>query len=139
MSDSSEPHGLQPTKLLCPWDFPGKSTGVGCHRLLRSCSRISNKYISILWLHTAHVPHVSHYNDAPLSASLVPSVWDGTFSAPSYLLQSLGLTLRDRERTGPTGVLSLAICITDCSERLVGWLLVTNRNVGSCELSWWSC
>ena len=24
-------HGLQPTRLLCPWDFPGKSTGVGCH------------------------------------------------------------------------------------------------------------
>ena len=30
-----DPHGLQPTRLLCPWDFPGKSTGVGCHCLLR--------------------------------------------------------------------------------------------------------
>ena len=30
MSDSLQPHGLQPTRLLCPWDFPGKSTGVGC-------------------------------------------------------------------------------------------------------------
>ena len=29
MSDSSRPHGLQPTRLLHPWDFPGKSTGVG--------------------------------------------------------------------------------------------------------------
>ena len=29
-SDSSWPHGLQPTRLLHPWDFPGKSTGVGC-------------------------------------------------------------------------------------------------------------
>ena len=35
MSNSSRPHGLQPTRLLCQWDFPGKSTGVGCHRLLR--------------------------------------------------------------------------------------------------------
>ena len=34
VSDSSRPHGLQPTRLLHPWDFPGKSTGVGCHRLL---------------------------------------------------------------------------------------------------------
>ena len=34
MSDSSRPHGLQPTRFLCPWDFPGKSTGVGCHYLL---------------------------------------------------------------------------------------------------------
>ena len=29
-------HGLQPSRLLCPWDFPGKSTGVGCHCLLQS-------------------------------------------------------------------------------------------------------
>ena len=35
MSDSSGPHGLQPSRLLCPWDFPGKSTGVGCHFLLQ--------------------------------------------------------------------------------------------------------
>ena len=32
VSDSSRPHGLQPTRLLRPWDFPGKSTGVGCNR-----------------------------------------------------------------------------------------------------------
>ena len=29
--DPQRPHGLQPTRLLRPWDFPGKSTGVGCH------------------------------------------------------------------------------------------------------------
>ena len=28
-------NGLQPTRLLSPWDFPGKSTGVGCHCLLQ--------------------------------------------------------------------------------------------------------
>ena len=26
---------LQPARLLCPWDFPGKNTGVGCHFLLQ--------------------------------------------------------------------------------------------------------
>ena len=35
VSDSLRPHGLQPTRLLRPWDFLGKSTGVGCHCLLR--------------------------------------------------------------------------------------------------------
>ena len=35
VSDSSKPHGLQPTRLLHLWDFPGKHTGVGCHCLLR--------------------------------------------------------------------------------------------------------
>ena len=34
VSDSLRPHGLQPTRLLHPWDFPGKSIGVGCHCLL---------------------------------------------------------------------------------------------------------
>ena len=34
MSNSQWPRGLQPTRLLHPWDFPGKSTGVGCHCLL---------------------------------------------------------------------------------------------------------
>ena len=36
MSNSVQPHGLQPTRILHPWDFPGKSTGVGCHCLLRA-------------------------------------------------------------------------------------------------------
>ena len=30
-----KPHGLQPTRLLHPWDSPGKNTGVGCHALLQ--------------------------------------------------------------------------------------------------------
>ena len=35
MSDSLQPDGLLPTRLLRPWDFPGKNTGVGCHFLLQ--------------------------------------------------------------------------------------------------------
>ena len=35
VSDSLQPHGLQPTRLLCPWDFPGSSPGVDCHFLLQ--------------------------------------------------------------------------------------------------------
>ena len=30
MSDSLQPQGLEPTRLLCPWDSPSKNTGVGC-------------------------------------------------------------------------------------------------------------
>ena len=30
VSDSLGPRGLGPTRLLCPWDFPGKHTGVAC-------------------------------------------------------------------------------------------------------------
>ena len=34
VSDPQWPHRLQPSRLLHPWDFPGRSTGVGCHCLL---------------------------------------------------------------------------------------------------------
>ena len=35
VSDSLWPRGLWLNRLLHPWDFPGKSTGVGCHFLLQ--------------------------------------------------------------------------------------------------------
>ena len=35
MSDSLSPHGLQPARLLCPWNSLGKNTRVGCHTLLQ--------------------------------------------------------------------------------------------------------
>ena len=35
MSNPLRPHGLQPTRLLCPWDSPGKNTGMGCHACLQ--------------------------------------------------------------------------------------------------------
>ena len=42
MSDSVQPHRWQPTRLLCPWDSPGKSTGVRCHFLLQ-CSKVKSE------------------------------------------------------------------------------------------------
>ena len=36
VSDPQRPHGLQPSRILRPWDFPGKITGVGSHCLLRA-------------------------------------------------------------------------------------------------------
>ena len=41
VSDPQQPHGLQPSRLLHPWDFPSKSTGVGCHCLLRGAWQAS--------------------------------------------------------------------------------------------------
>ena len=36
------PHRQQPTRLLCPWDSPGKNTGVGCHFLLQ-CMKVKSE------------------------------------------------------------------------------------------------
>ena len=47
VSDPSRPHRLQPTRLFHAWDFPGKTTGVGCHCLLQvyslwGCKRVGH-------------------------------------------------------------------------------------------------
>ena len=41
MSESVRPHRLQPTRLPCPWDSPGKNT-VGCHFLLQ-CMKVKSE------------------------------------------------------------------------------------------------
>ena len=50
ISNCLQPHGLWSTSLLCPWDFPGKNTGVGFHALLQAIflTQRSNPYL----LHT---------------------------------------------------------------------------------------
>ena len=48
VSDSWRPHGLRPTRLLHPWDFPGKSAGVGCHCLLQNTKPVCLKTIKVI-------------------------------------------------------------------------------------------
>ena len=42
VSDSVRPQRRQPTRLPCPWDSPGKNTGVGCHFLLQ-CMKVKSE------------------------------------------------------------------------------------------------
>ena len=42
VSDSVRPHRRQLTRLLCPWDSPGKNPGVGCHFLLH-CMKVKSE------------------------------------------------------------------------------------------------
>ena len=42
MSNSVRPHKRQPTRLCCPWDSPGKNTGVGCHFFLQ-CMKVKSE------------------------------------------------------------------------------------------------
>ena len=46
VSDPQQPHGLHPSRLLHPWDFPGKSTGVCCHCL--ACEMSANSAIRVV-------------------------------------------------------------------------------------------
>ena len=50
MSNSLQCHGLQPTRILCPRDFPGKNTGVGCHFLLQGILLTQDLNLNLLHL-----------------------------------------------------------------------------------------
>ena len=52
LSDCLRPHGLYPARLLCPWDSPGKNTGVGCHFLLQGI--FPTQGLNLRLLHLLH-------------------------------------------------------------------------------------
>ena len=71
MSDSVRPHRRQPTRLPCPWDSPGKITGVGCHFLLQCMKGKSEREVA------QSCPTLSN----PMSCSLPGSSVHGIFQA----------------------------------------------------------
>ena len=56
--DSLQPQGLSSTRLLCPWNFPVKNTGVGCCFLLQSINNIQAYFRPLLdmYLSLSHWP-----------------------------------------------------------------------------------
>ena len=69
MSDSVRPHRWQPTRLLSPWDSPGKNTGVGCHFLLQCMKVKSEREVAQL------CPTLSDSMDCSLPGSSVHGIF----------------------------------------------------------------
>ena len=84
VSNSSRPPGLQPTRLLHPWDFPGKSTRLGCHCLLQSMLMEINLEESLkglmLKLKLHYFGHLMQRTDK-LEKTLVPGKTEGRRSS----------------------------------------------------------
>ena len=82
MSDSLWTHGLQPARLFCPWDSPGKNTAVGCRALLqRICpTQGSNPHVLCL-LHwkAGSLPVMPPGNQPCISTMwhIAPILWVG--------------------------------------------------------------
>ena len=57
--NSFQPHGLYPTRLFHPWDFPGKSTGVGCYFLLQGIFPTQGSNLGLLHCRQT-LYHLSH-------------------------------------------------------------------------------
>ena len=61
MSNSLQPHGLQPPRLFCPWNSPGKNTGVGSHSLLQGIFLTQRSNPG--FLHCRQIPyHLSYHS-----------------------------------------------------------------------------
>ena len=65
MSESLQPYGLQPARLLCPWDFPGKNTGVSCHFLLQGIFLTQGLNLGLL--HCRQTLYHLNYQRSPVS------------------------------------------------------------------------
>lgn len=64
MSDSLQPRGLRPTRLLCPWNSPGRNTEVGSHSLLQSWMNIDTKILNKIlasWIQQ-HIKKITHHD-----------------------------------------------------------------------------
>ena len=68
MSDSVQPHRRQPTRILRPWDSPGKNTGVGCHFLLQCIKMKSESEVA------QSCPTLSDPTDCTLPGSCVHGI-----------------------------------------------------------------
>ena len=71
MSDSVRPHRRQPTRLPCPWDSPGKNTGLGYHFLLQ-CMKVKSE---------SEVAQLCPTLSDPMDCSLPGSSVHGIFQA----------------------------------------------------------
>ena len=65
-SDSLWPRGLEPTRLLCPWDSPGKKTGVDCYAFLQGIFltqglKLDLPYCRLILYHLSHQRSPSYF------------------------------------------------------------------------------
>jgi len=109
MSDSLRPHGLWLARLLSPWDFPGKNTGVGCHFLLQRSSwprdrtRITcigsgiKTYLGSnpvpVSYHLCELPHLQNrQNECFIPNTVVGIKWNNSLKCLEYFLTNINNT-----------------------------------------------
>ena len=90
-SDSVQPHRRKPNRLLCPWDSPGKNTGMGC-RLLLQCMKVKSESEvaqSCLTLRLLVTPWTAAYQTPPSMGFSREEYWSGLpFPSPIHESES---------------------------------------------------
>ena len=87
VSNSLQPHGLQPTRLLRPWDFPGKGTGEGCHCLLWFYSIVLTILPSLSYIIRVLSSLLDYFHQYSNIQAAISPIWKyPLFSLPSLLV-----------------------------------------------------
>ena len=71
---------MEPARLLCPWDFPGKNTQVGCHALLQGIFPTQELNLGLLRLLHWHI------GSLPLAPPRKPSKYSAKYKISSETL-----------------------------------------------------
>ena len=89
VSNSLQPHGLY--GLLCPWTFPGKKIGVGCHFLLQWIFPIqgSNRYLLHLFHRRQILGHLGHLG-SPVCVYVCVYIYTNTAHISTIIGRSVG-------------------------------------------------
>ena len=95
------PHGLQPTRLLRPWDSPGKNTGVGCHFLLQ-CMKVESE---------SEVAQLCLTLSDPMDCSLPGSSIHGIFRATVLECGAIAFSLMNPTKDCLCQMLFLALLV----------------------------
>ena len=93
MSDSLRPHGLYLTRLLCPWNCPGRNTRVGNRSLRQGIfpTQGSNPGLS----HCSQIPYCLATREAPYPVYRKNQSWEfGAMSGSWLLLEGRGSEMR---------------------------------------------
>ena len=119
------PHGLQPKRLLCPRDFPGENTGVGCHSFLQEIfpTQGSNPGLPHCRQTLYHLSHQGSHNSQvinPILYSLLEPTAPPTMTGSTKVHWKEQWT-QSQEQRGQVLALPLTFDMTVSPEALVRW------------------
>ena len=135
MSNSVRPNRQQPTRLPCPWDSPGKKSGVGCHFLLQCMKVKSESEVAQSFLTLSD----------PMDCSLLGSSIHGIFQARVLEWGAIAFSrvIRRGMQTNPLTSICVRYYLTNlhiCLEKAVAphsstlaWRIHGQRNLVGCS------
>ena len=122
MSDSVRPHRRQPTRLPCPWDSPGKNTGVGCHFLLQCMKEKSESEVAQSCLTLRD----------PMDCSLPGSSVHGIFQARELEWGAIAFSsLSNLLKYRIDSFLSVSTCLDNLAVALLCWKILLEHKASS--------